>query len=706
MIKKLCKFSGCNNYALENKSYCKEHYNPSKPFSKAVRSNENLYQSSRWRNLRKSHLEKYDYCVMCGSRNDLTVDHINTPRGNEDLFFSTENLQTLCKSCHRFKTALEINSVEVFGDILSLASASNNTQAVAIVQRLVASDIFVNNLSAQKILFQHFVASVSSENPTLGDMMIYMGKNPKNNTAASGYQFSISKYIGKLGKQEMWKDMLTTKILASGLLSLMITGCVDVSDDVKIANNSSFVDTGFYEIQQEKDAGSYIRTMNVFNNQYFCISTSGSIFLSKDLNSDFTYNDTLKKAAGAQNFISACIVGGKMYCLTKTKLLSSSDLLNWDTLLETNEIILSGSYWKNKNKYVIHAEDNTDETLYIFDFDSQTFNTLKTSCIYTFLISDDYVFLYDLEEMIFYITDGNTLTPIDLSIPYANIGYIPFELLASYNNKFYITALSKNQPSTGFNYDFYEISYDDGNFKATLLFQEKTFYFRIQYSTHKVLTPYGIVVNYNKFLYLLDWNGDITDISPDSTKENTLTYFYYTEGFAYFIKAYSGTVYVSENLKEWKTLTVPLNSAHNNPYIYGVFFINNLQLFLTVGTSSSKYIVDIFKMEKVSVGESLKSLQERPCIQSADFNTNGYVQWSNGFLIQWGRCASNETTSDSYKTIYFPIAYSKIFTAVATGRPSSQWDGHALGISEFTNTYFKTSEKYNNYCSWIAIGLA
>lgn len=108
MIKKLCKFSGCNNYALENKSYCKEHYNPSKPFSKAVRSNENLYQSSRWRNLRKLHLEKYDYCVMCGSRSDLTVDHIITPRGNEDLFFSAENLQTLCKSCHRFKTALEI----------------------------------------------------------------------------------------------------------------------------------------------------------------------------------------------------------------------------------------------------------------------------------------------------------------------------------------------------------------------------------------------------------------------------------------------------------------------------------------------------------------------------------------------------------------------------------------------------------------------
>lgn len=108
MIKKLCKFSGCNNYALDGKSYCKEHYIPSKPFAKASRRNETLYQSSRWKTLRKQHLEKYNYCVMCGATTDLTVDHIIAPRGNSEFFFNAQNLQTLCKSCHRFKTALEI----------------------------------------------------------------------------------------------------------------------------------------------------------------------------------------------------------------------------------------------------------------------------------------------------------------------------------------------------------------------------------------------------------------------------------------------------------------------------------------------------------------------------------------------------------------------------------------------------------------------
>lgn len=616
--------------------------------------------------------------------------------------------EQVCSAANTYAwiVSTEINSVEVFGDILSLASASNNTQAVAIVQRLVASDIFVNNLAAQKILFQHFVASVSSENPTLGDMMIYMGKNPKNNTAASEHQFSISKYIGKFGEQEMWKDMLTTKILASGLLSLMITGCVDVSDDVKIANNSSIVDTGFYEIQKENDDKEPIRAVSIFNNQYVFISANGAIFLSKNLNSDFTYNDTLKKAAGNQNLAGHCIVDGKMYCLMQNKLLSSSDLLNWEVLLETNETIKKGSYWKNQNKYVIQTEiDNKHSFLYIFDFDSQTYNRFQFTRIYSFLISDKYVFIYDEGDNIFYITDGKNLTPTDLSIPYASIGYVPFELLTSYNNKFYITALSKNQPSTGFNYDFYEISYD-GELKTTLLFSEKTFLFRFDYSVaSKTLTPYGIVVNYYKFLYLLDWNGNITDISPDSTKENTLTYFYYTGGFAYFIKAQSGIVFVSENLKEWKTLTIPLNSAHNNPYVYGGFLINNIQVFLSVGFTSTNSSVDIYKMEKVSVGESLKSLKERPYIQSCKLAQNGYVKWSNGFLIQWGSVSSDHTTSGSYKTIYFPIAFTNTYTVVAIGRPSSQWEGYALGIESFSKTYFKTSEKYNNLCNWIAIGL-
>ncbi|NMA84113.1 MAG: HNH endonuclease [Epulopiscium sp.] len=37
----------------------------------------------------------------------VAVDHIKPHKGNEDLFYDINNLQSLCKSCHDRKTAKE-----------------------------------------------------------------------------------------------------------------------------------------------------------------------------------------------------------------------------------------------------------------------------------------------------------------------------------------------------------------------------------------------------------------------------------------------------------------------------------------------------------------------------------------------------------------------------------------------------------------------
>lgn len=107
-IKRLCNYPNCNNFALDGHIYCGIHYKEPKPFENAKRSNEGLYNTSKWRKLRKEHLNKEPYCIKCGATEDLTVDHIADPLGNEFLFFDKNNLQTLCKSCHRIKTSAEI----------------------------------------------------------------------------------------------------------------------------------------------------------------------------------------------------------------------------------------------------------------------------------------------------------------------------------------------------------------------------------------------------------------------------------------------------------------------------------------------------------------------------------------------------------------------------------------------------------------------
>jgi 5-methylcytosine-specific restriction enzyme A len=58
-----------------------------------------LYQTKRWKALRRDHLNKNPYCVMCGKIAN-TVDHIHPHKGDLTKFHDPRNLQSLTKDCH------------------------------------------------------------------------------------------------------------------------------------------------------------------------------------------------------------------------------------------------------------------------------------------------------------------------------------------------------------------------------------------------------------------------------------------------------------------------------------------------------------------------------------------------------------------------------------------------------------------------------
>lgn len=71
-----------------------------------------LYNTRRWKALRAAALSKHPYCqspLHAGGKTVATVvDHIVPHRGDTRLFFSTNNLQSMCVECHnRFKQSLE-----------------------------------------------------------------------------------------------------------------------------------------------------------------------------------------------------------------------------------------------------------------------------------------------------------------------------------------------------------------------------------------------------------------------------------------------------------------------------------------------------------------------------------------------------------------------------------------------------------------------
>lgn len=70
-----------------------------------------LYNSHRWRKLRKQVLNEEPLCRMCQQIGRTmpsdTVDHIKEHHGDEALFWDRGNLQALCKMCHNSAKALK-----------------------------------------------------------------------------------------------------------------------------------------------------------------------------------------------------------------------------------------------------------------------------------------------------------------------------------------------------------------------------------------------------------------------------------------------------------------------------------------------------------------------------------------------------------------------------------------------------------------------
>lgn len=69
------------------------------------RNHERIKNNPRWKAARAACLDRDDHaCVVCGSEDQLEVDHIIELAEDDLLAFELENLQTLCRPCHIEKT--------------------------------------------------------------------------------------------------------------------------------------------------------------------------------------------------------------------------------------------------------------------------------------------------------------------------------------------------------------------------------------------------------------------------------------------------------------------------------------------------------------------------------------------------------------------------------------------------------------------------
>ena len=111
-----CITPGCHNMVTkrDHSNYChrcREIRRGERERERGQNSGRGEYAKKSWKDLRKSKLLRDPLCEECQrvGRTALAskVDHIVPHRGDLQLFYDWDNLQSLCESCHNRKSAQE-----------------------------------------------------------------------------------------------------------------------------------------------------------------------------------------------------------------------------------------------------------------------------------------------------------------------------------------------------------------------------------------------------------------------------------------------------------------------------------------------------------------------------------------------------------------------------------------------------------------------
>ena len=127
IITKPCSF--CNKQAIRN-GLCEDHITKVRVLAKKPKKRKNnkkrkkrknnypLKNCPKWRDLRTAYLAQNRYCERCLINTGrlkvfaTDVDHIKPVREYPELAYEISNLQSLCRSCHAYKTTKYENKGE------------------------------------------------------------------------------------------------------------------------------------------------------------------------------------------------------------------------------------------------------------------------------------------------------------------------------------------------------------------------------------------------------------------------------------------------------------------------------------------------------------------------------------------------------------------------------------------------------------------
>lgn len=108
-------FSCSDDNCLDKRQATHKPKQAGDPHARGSLSRDKAYSNARWKKVRNSQLSKAPLCQRCLSFDTVTiatdVDHQTPHRGSKKLMWDAGNLQSLCRSCHSWKTQEELKGI-------------------------------------------------------------------------------------------------------------------------------------------------------------------------------------------------------------------------------------------------------------------------------------------------------------------------------------------------------------------------------------------------------------------------------------------------------------------------------------------------------------------------------------------------------------------------------------------------------------------
>ncbi len=553
---------------------------------------------------------------------------------------------------------------------------------LALIENLFSQQATIDELQSLSLLFSEYCGSVNSQNPSVGDMMIYMGKNPRLTAATREFRFAISQYLGKIGGQEMWSDKLVTKFLAGGLLALNLMGCVQTTDAVysKVGESNTWKEV---DLDGSDTSPIYSVSGDSINGLFAVIKYDGSIFITKDFES-YTRSNSLKNMLTDENLVDVAVVhGSNQTCLilTNKKLFKTHDyqtfqnISPWQSAASTGNII---NFWRKKNTLFVCRNN----VLFLTSANDENFSQWQTVSLSEspseILCVDDCLVAVEQNkiELIKKTENGFAIEEYDNYFSDVDIG--SFFLLSKDNlivavgtsgiaicKKDYSGIESvKNYPTTSF-----------GGMWAN-----KVFY------NNKLFCCMSAPGDTTFALYSIDFSSDTPSVEKklDFPSGSYGAFFVGVCGDLVWT-CFTGTpVYISTD--GGNTFSQKIDPPNNTAYFRGMSYISELNLYMGSWTYSSDSSTHFFVSRGREAGSG---------IIAENFSPNmGYVVWSNGLIIQWGTCPSGGSLTTKKR---FPIDFPN-YVACITFLPNN-----SVGTSEgFQYVYSYDKQGFIPALKWMS----